>query len=285
MTLSFHKRPVRFRPVGDFSIHPLVANDPRLAPRDPRYLRMQAAWEEQDGCPAVYATAAARVVDGRHRLWWLQQAGAEEVPWIEVTEEEAPLVALAQLLGRNHLTKGQQAYVAAPKLALAFRAAQQRRLAILQSGGRLKLPPVQDSAALADRLGICETLLKQARRLHDAFHGGDGERLRKEWEPKILDAETPVGLGAALAGIAGAAATRGYARQPVRNTALNNLVVGLRNLVRPAGRWLKFDAAGRELVLRTMEDSFSKLPPDVLEAIDAAIRSARARLSAQHTAE
>lgn len=149
MTLSFHRRPVRYRAIGEFTIHSLVANDPRLGARDPRYLRMQAAWEEQDGCPAVYATPDARIVDGRHRFWWLERTGADEVPYIEVCEDEAPLVALAQLQGRNHLTKGQQAYIAAPKLALAFEAAHRRRVAILQSGGRLKLPSIPDTAAMA----------------------------------------------------------------------------------------------------------------------------------------
>lgn len=108
---------------------------------------------------------------------------------------------------------------------------------------------------------------------------GEGERLRQEWEPKIFDDDLPIGLGAALSGIAGAAATRGYAPQPRRNTALNNFVVGVRNLVKPANRWFKFDAADRELVMRTMDDSFAKLPPEVLEAIALSVRSAQRRLA------
>lgn len=270
------KRKVVELPLAELTIHPAIADDPRLAPKDPRYLAMQAAWDEQGGCPPIYATAGGQIVDGRHRYWWLQKTEAEEAPVIEVTEDEVPTVILGALAGRNHTTKGQRAYLAVPKLDAAFKAAQDRRVAILNSGGKAKLPVIPTPDDLAERLGVGRELLYQAKRLHEVFaEGKEGKALRKEWEPKILDGEEPLGLGAALQGIGGQRSTKGAPKKPARNSALRNFIVGWKNLSKPAAHWEKWDDETRELAVDGLRDAVAKLPEPVLGAVVAAVRVAR----------
>ncbi len=273
---ALHKRPIVFRPLKELTIHPAIAEDPRLAPKDPRYLAMQAAWDEQGGCPPIYATADGQIVDGRHRYWWLQKSELEEAPVIEVTEDEILMVILGALAGRNHTTKGQRAYLTVPKLAAAFKAAQDRRITILNSGGKAKLPVIPSADDLAERLGVGRELLNQARRLHELFADGkEGKALRKEWEPKILDGEEPLGLGAALQGIGGQRSTKGAPKKPARNSALRNFIVGWKNLTKPAAAWEKWDDDTRELAVDGLREAVAKLPEPVLEAVVAAVRVAR----------
>lgn len=276
MSKPLHKRPVQFRALAELTIHPAIAEDPRLAPKDPRYLAMQAAWDDQGGCPPIYATAGGQIVDGRHRYWWLQKIEADEAPVIEVTEDEVPTVILGALAGRNHTTKGQRAYLAVPKLDAAFKAAQDRRVAILNSGGKAKLPVIPTPDDLAERLGVGRELLYQAKRLHEVFaEGKEGKALRKEWEPKILDGEEPLGLGAALQGIGGQRSTKGAPKKPARNSALRNFIVGWKNLSKPAAHWEKWDDETRELAVDGLRDAVAKLPEPVLDAVAAAVRAAR----------
>lgn len=287
-----HKRPVQFRPIGEFSIHPAIASDPRLSTKDPRYLAMQTAWEEQDGCPPVYATKDGQIVDGRHRFWWLQKIEADEVPWIEVGEDEVPQVILGALQGRNHITKSQRAYLAAPKLDGAFKAAHDRRLAILQSGGRCKLPPIPNVESLAERLGISETLLKQARRIHEAFasnttrmdFSGDGGgkkklTLREYFEPRILDADEPMGLGVALAGIGGkispSSAGSGARSVAARNSHLARTVHWWKAARTTGDRWQKLKPEERDTVCDFIRESVGRWPDDLVEVVAAAARAAK----------
>lgn len=277
MKTPLHKRPVTLRPLADLTIHPAIADDARLGAKDARYLAMQAAWEEQGGCPPIYATPGGQIVDGRHRYWWLEKSGEDQAPCIEVTEDEVPLVILGALTGRNHTTKGQLAYLAAPKLEHAFAAAQERRIAVLQAGGKTgRLPVLPTAEELAERLGIGRNLLFQARKIH-AFFGEPkkGKAWRKEWEPQILDGEEPVGLGFVVAGLAGSAATKGQLRKPDRNSALNNWDAALRNLAKPAGHWARWDDEQRDFAAEALRKSLVKMPAEVLDVIAAAARAAK----------
>lgn len=273
-----NKRSVTYRPVAGLTIHPAIADDPRLAPKDSRYQAMQHAWRESDSIPPIFVTPSGQIVDGRHRFWFAQDEELEEVPCIEVSEEEVPLIVLQGLTGKNHTTKGQRAYLAAPKLAAAFEAGQARRVQILQSRGKTRLPVVPNAEDLAEKLGISRDLLNQARRIHDAF--GKNKKLRKEWEPKILDAEEPMGLGSVLQGIGGAEATKGKPKL-VRNSALRNFSVGWRNLTKPAVHWTKWSQEERETATESVRSAIAKMPPEILEVVASAIRAARKQAQAQ----
>lgn len=288
--IPLHKRPIQFRPPGEFSVHEFLADDPWLALKDPRLKAKEAAWREAGTFDPILALADGRIVSGRHRHRFATREGWEEVPWCEVHENELVLLAVRDLFAHHDRTKSQTAYLAAPKLEPMFKAAQERRITILQSGGKARLPQVASPEDLAHQLGVSDELLRQARRIHEAFawtraqHGVDGRALRKEWEPKILDAEEPVNLGYVLAGIAGQKGTKGKTRKPARNSALNNALAGLRNLVRPVSHWERWTDEERDAVAEGFRGTFTKLPAAALDVIAAAIRAAKKAQAAAQTA-
>lgn len=274
------KRPLTFRPLKELTIHPAIADDPRMAPKDPRYVAMKTAWTEQGGCPPIYVTATGAIVDGRHRYWWLVDSGEDTAPCIEVSEDEVFTIILGAIAGRNHQTQGQRAYFAAAKLGPALEAAKARRDEQLRTGGKVKLAPLPTADEFAEQLHLGRNLLFQARRLHELFADGKaGAKLRKEWEPKILDAEDPMGLGAAIAGIAGAAATKGKGK-PDRNSALNNWEAGWKNLVNPAKHFARWDDEQRDYAAESLRKTLTKLPAEVLELVIASARAAKKAVDA-----
>ena len=273
-----NKRPISYRRVGDLSIHPTIDGDPRLAPKDPRYLAMKSAWRESASLPPLFVTPSGSIVDGRHRYWHAQDEEMEEVPCVEVSEAEVPLIVLQGLTGKNHVTKGQRAYLAVPKLAAAFEAAQARRVELLNSGLKARIQAIPTPDDLAEMLGLGRNILFQARRIHEHFTSN--KKLRKEWEPKILDAEEPMGLGSVLQGIGGAEATKGKPK-PLRNSALRNFTVGWSNLTKPAAHWAKWSQEDREWASESVRTAISKLPPEILDVVASAIRAARKQAQAQ----
>lgn len=273
---AWKKRKVVELPLAELTIHAAIADDVRLDKRDPRYLAMKAAWRESGTFPPLYVTAEKEIVDGRHRYWFAKEEGHDTVQCVEVPAEEVPLIVLQGLVGKNHLTRGQRAYLATPKLAGAFQAAIDQRIAYLNSGGKTRTDAAASVEALAEQLGVSDELLRQARKLHELFaEGKEGKALRKEWEPKILDGEEPLGLGAALQGIGGQRSTKGAPKKPARNSALRNFIVGWKNLSKPAAHWEKWDDETRELAVDGLRDAVAKLPEPVLEAVVAAVRVAR----------
>jgi hypothetical protein len=279
--IALSKRPLIHRPLKELTIHAAIADDPRMAPKDPRYVAMKTAWSEQGGCPPIYVTASGAIVDGRHRYWWLVDADEDTAPCIEVSEDEVFTIILGAIAGRNHQTQGQRAYFAAAKLGPALEAAKVRRDDQLRRGGKVKLAPLPTADEFAEQLHLGRNLLFQARRLHEVFADGKpGAKLRKEWEPKILDAEDPVGLGAALAGIAGASATKGKGK-PDRNSALNNWEAGWKNLVNPAKKFASWDEEQRDYAAESLRKTLTKLPGEVLELVIASARAAKKAVDAQ----
>lgn len=276
MKAHFTNRQVQYRPTAELAIHKAIAGMPRLDPEDPRYDAMRGAWMESGILPPLYVTAAGKIVDGRHRWWFAKDMKLAEVPVIEVDEDEVSTVIMAAIAGRNHLTKGQRAYLSFPYLLDAWEAAQRRRMEILTSGiNRGLLPKVPTVEDLSEQLGVSEDLLKQARRLHEAF--GKVPGLQATWEPRILDAEEPIGLGAALAGIAGETSTKGKPKPPTRNTAIRNFSVGLENLIRPVSHWDRWNEEERDLAVESIRHTIFQFPPAALDAVAAAVRAAKAK--------
>lgn len=271
----FAQRPVQYRTTAHLSIHRAIANMPRLAPDDSRYDAMRATWLESGILQPLYVTPADKIVDGRHRWWFAKDMKLTEVPCIEVDDDEAYSIALAGITGRSHATKGQRAYLAFPLLKGGWEAAQQRRIEVLTSGDkRTALPKVATVEDLAGEIGVGEELLRQARRLHEAFKTTPA--LQATWEPRILDAEEPIGLGAALAGIAGELHTKGKVRPATRNSALRNFEVSWENLIRPASHWERWSDEDRDQASEAIRTSLAKIPTPALDAIAAAVRSAKA---------
>lgn len=276
MKAHFSKRPVQYRPVSDLSIHKSIVDMPRLSADDSRYDAMRAAWMESGILPPLLVTSLGKIVDGRHRYWFALHMKLVEVPCIEIDEDEVATAILSGVMGRNHITKGQRAYLVFPYLRHFWEAAQQRRAQILTSGAnRGMLPKVESVAELADRVGVSEKLLQQARVLHETF--AKIPSLKPVWEPRILNGEEAIGLGAAIAGIAGQAASKGKPRPPARNSALRNFTVGWENLIRPASHWERWNDEERDLAVHTIRETLSKIPTPALDAVATAVRLAKAQ--------
>ena len=108
--------------VDALKVHPLLEDAPRLPKKDPRYTAMKASWEESGVIPSIFVTPDNEIVDGRHRYWFAQENGIEELHAQVVDPSQVPSIILGALSGRNHATKAQLAYLASPALAAAFEA-------------------------------------------------------------------------------------------------------------------------------------------------------------------
>lgn len=274
--MNYSKRPITYRPVADLSIHPSIEDDPRLAKNDPRFRAMQNAWREAGTVPPLFVTAKGEIVDGRHKFWFAQAEAIDELPCIEVTEAEVPQVILSALAGRNHITKGQRAYLAAPKLASAFQAALERRAQILATKGRTNLSMIPSVDDLADQLGIGCRLLDQARRIHSFF--AKEPKLRKEWEPKILADEDPIGLGAAIAGIGSQLSPHkatGAELLAARNSHFAHIRSWCTVHSKTVTAWVKLKPEEKDEAAVLLGKAVGTWPDEVLDTMSAAIRQAR----------
>ena len=280
-TIPLKKRKIVSLPLDTLTIHPALEDAPRLAAKDPRFLAMCQAWTDQQSCPPIYCTEDGKIVDGRHRYWWLSQVGATEADAVIVSEDEVYSTILSALAGRNHLTKGQRAFLAMPVLDGAWKEAQQRQVEIIQKGGAASATVAATTEQLAEQLGVSRSLLMQARAIYEAFgwtkkaQGVDGKALRKEWEPKILDPEEPKSLGEVASGIGGQTSTKGKAKKPARNSTLAKWASALRNLSQIGKGWDKFKEDDRAIAEGTLVDQFVKLPTTALDALAKAVKGAK----------
>lgn len=293
--------------LGDLSIHPLLTDAPRLEKKDPRYLAMKASWEESV-IPPILVTPTNEIVDGRHRYWFALEQGMDSIPVLVVNPEQVPSIILGALGGRNHLSKAQMAYLAAPLLDAALEQCRTRRLAIIQSGGKTKLPPIESHEDLAERVGVAATYLKQAVRIHEAFvnetrwdfsnppadaaallldkpidteitAGGRKKRkltFREYFEPRILDGEDPMSLGDVLKGISyflsnGPKLAAG--KPPVRNSHLHMFVASWRDMAKTAKRWEKLSDEDRDEAGSLLEKTLKKWPAGLLDYLAARARA------------
>ena len=261
------------KPLAELTIHERISKMARLAKHDPRYKAMKAAWIESGIIPPIYVTPKGEIADGRHRFWFAQDAQLDTIGCIEVAEDEVPMAALNGLAGRNQQTKGQIAYFATPLLQAAFAAARSKRLAILASKGKAQLPAVATMEDIAAQLGIGDDTLRQASKIHAAFHADP--KLRKEWEPKILDPDEPMGLGFVCAGIGGQTKTKGAQRKPARNSHLNNFTVGWKNLSKTSLRWAHWEAGEKDTAAEAVRQAVVRMPDELLDVMAATIRSVR----------
>jgi hypothetical protein len=279
----FAQRPVIRRPITELTIHQAIANDPRLAKDDPRYLAMKHAWTESGIIPPIYTTADGQIVDGRHKFWFAQDMQLEEMDCITVTEEEVYTVILTALTGRNHTTKAQTAYLIAPKLKSAFDAGQVRRLDMLKGGGKTKLPAVPTAEDLARKFNINVEYLRQANRLHEAFQSaekfdfsGDGGgkkklTLRGYFEPRLLDAEEPMSLGDALKGVGSKlspnSAGSGQRSKAARNSHLARTLHWWSDARKTGERYEKLKPEEKDEVAKALEKAVQTWPDELLQLV------------------
>ncbi len=256
----FENRPFQHRRVCALTIHPLIQDMPRLADGDPRYAAMQSAWRESGHVPPICVTPKGAILDGRHRFWFCKSAGIDKIATVEFSEQEASLVVLQSLAGRNHVGKGQRAYLAAPFLKPALEVSRQRRNELRRLGGRVDVPTVTSPEDLAKQMGISERLLWQAVQLHDVLAKDSG--LRKRIEPKILADEDPMGLGAALAKIKPATPETppGKPSEPTPGADLDRFRTSWKTFARRSASCGELAGDRREKMAEIIRDSVASMP-------------------------
>lgn len=154
----------------------------------------------------------AEIVDGRHRFTAYLETecvGRHSLPCV-VTERPVNEIIIRTLVERRHATKGTRAYLVWPLIApLVKGPGQPKKVLPTESGAELPTESELKLPDLAGRYGFSVDLFDQARRLHGIF--ATRLDLKADLEPGILSGD--IGLGAALAGIAGRTATEGTPRE------------------------------------------------------------------------
>ena len=216
------------------------------------------------------------VVDGESRRLWAVNADLAEVPCEVVSVEDAIGIVLRELNRRRNLSKGARAYIAAELFQDAVNEGLRRKGQNLRKGQSSPISNsvgngLQNAQELAASMGISDELYLQALKLHKLF-AKDAE-LRAEWEPKILDPEHPVGLGAAIAGIAGADAAQPNRARSVLKGQLELFGDCFEDLRRGAGGWKNFDEGQKEIVLQSCTKTVKAMPADLRAALLDALKA------------
>ena len=210
--------------------HPANIAIPRLTQGMPEWLALRDDIEER-GIQEPLQIHRHQVVDGETRRGVAVSLGLDAVPCIELDADEVLTTIRQHLILQKHLTKGQRAYILIPHMQATADELKARGMANLKKG----ISPVPTESAPGN-IGIFENFCRangfsrdlgeQARTLHGIFSGdrktlaernlekADPDTLRATWEPRILDLDNPVGLGAALAGMAGELATKDKEKTP-----------------------------------------------------------------------
>lgn len=222
-------------------------------------------------------TPDLQVVDGRHRFLAAKKAQLTEVPCILVAADHAAEIALETLLARRHFTKGQRAYLAAPLLEATINEYGQRRLNNIKRGEATDLQFGRSAERLAEKLGIGGRLLEQSRTIHLAFDAHP--EWRAQDEPKILDPEKPIGLGAIIAGFAGRTTTKGKPRQ---DTPQQELFADSWDVLGKRFKyWTDMDEAAKHEALTPIKETLAVMPDDLLAATLKAANAEQKRRDAE----
>lgn len=260
-------------PTNQIHEHKLVKSLPRWADDDDRLVRLAADIAEHGIIEPLKVTARGELVDGRHRWRAARRLKLPVVPVIEVADDQVVAVILSTISHRRHYTKGQRAYLSVPLLAPAIAEAEARRLTALKSGKPTKAAYGLTIDDLAVQVGVSRELLDHARRLHQTWL--DHPELREQFEPLILDPDGGIGLGAALAGIAGKLKSTGQSPRVDRNSHLHKFTAGLSGLRRAAAGWDDWAPEVRDFAAEHVRKTVRAFPDDLLAVMGATLRAER----------
>lgn len=285
--------PVTFRDPRTLKPHPINRPLPRLRSGMPEWDSLVTDIQDHGVREPVWITEAGLVVDGETRRQAAVAAGLASIPCRTLADGEVLGTIREKLVLQKHLSKGQRAYVLYPLLEGIL--AESRA-----DGGRknlrigVGLPGVDsvDSGApkvaqIAEAWGFGKDLFFQAAELHAIFRGdkvalkrrrlegADCRALREKWEPLILDLSDPkpIGLGAALAGIAGEQATGGQPKGVNQYTQAELFGEGLEALTRTLDprRWSGTRPEARQALLTEWRKTVPAWDADVRREMAAAL--------------
>lgn len=270
---------ITMRDPATLAVHPLNRAMPRFVQGMPEWLALCDDISER-GFQSPIEVCGRHVVNGWTRVGIAKSLRLEQVPCVEVPEDEVYANIKAQLANQKHLTKGQRAYLLVPIAERVIKEADARKLANLKKGHSPK--PIESASGnigvleqfCADH-GFSKDIFDQARTLHAIWAGdrstlearnlvgADVAALREEWEPKILAFDKPVGLGAALAGIAGEQSTRDKTKAPNPEVQLELFTDGAAQIDRVAKAWPKLAKARRPEIVMAWTRVASGWPADL----------------------
>lgn len=271
-------------PVSHLRPHEALDHLWSLPDEDERFHRIVESVEQSGIIEPLKITPDHRIADGRHRWRAARKIGMETVPCEIIDERRVAEIAMETRMARRHLmSRGQLAFEMYPLFArrhMELRDLQAAHLSRSPEAPRTERVPVGSVEDLAQQIGVGRELFKQAARLHQLFAARP--ELRTEWEPKIMREEEPIGLGAALAGIAGKEATLGVTPVQVhRNSSLHRWGTSWGVLAKETKAWKRWTAEERSLASTVVLDTIQVLPDEVLDVMTEALRTTRRKRKAE----
>lgn len=266
-------------PPQSLTAHHLNRAMPRIHPGMPEWERLFEDVRERGIQEPIRVVPGNKVVDGWTRREIAMAIPLDLVPVVEVPEDEGVTTLVEHLVLQKHLSKGQRAYLCY-HLAKGLEGEKQARKRAALKKGNSPMPIQSASGNIGDFQQFCAAhgfsrdVFEQARTLHGIFNGDpsvmaargltglDPEALRKEWEPKILDLADPVGLGRALAGMAGARATEGREKLPNPEVQLDLFEQGVTAINRVASSWGKLRREKRPEIIAAWSKVAAGWPKD-----------------------
>lgn len=243
-----------------------------------------------EGLPPIYVTPEGFIIDGERRWRAARQLQWPRIACVIRQDWEAAALIVDSLLGQRHYSKGAKVYLCLALLKEFVQSAETRRLSNLKRGIKtlekpLNLPKHTERASgkglddLAARLGVGTTVMDQAVRIrklfelpslqNHKFHFQDGteKTLREHFEPRILDAEEPMGLGEVLKGIGWFVDANGKPLEhsaPARNSHLFYWDRGWKGWAKSCGRWEGLDNGQRAQAIAVVKDVVRDVPDQVI---------------------
>jgi hypothetical protein len=242
-------------------------------------------------------------MDGRRRWLAAGQLGWEKIGVMRRPESEAAAIMVDSLMGQHHLTKGAKIYMVVPLLKEFVVSAERRRLENLRRGVKtiekaLIFPKSTEWTSgngnerncedMAARLGCSRALLFQALavwRIFEKssnhkfeFQDGSVKTLREHFEPQLLDAESPMGLGEILKGCGWFVDEDGKIKNQAgpgeRNSHLHYFESAWTNFSKQFNRWEKLKTTERARAVEIVAAGIREWPQEVREEVSRAIRRA-----------
>lgn len=290
-------------PCGDLDPHPLTKRlpGPDLESAEWKAFIDGLAAAGPDAIPPIVITDEGLVMDGCRRLLAAKRLQWDHIPCVVRPEWEAPLIILESFWGQKSYTKSAKAYLSLPLLKEYSEAAHQRQVIWLQKG--VKKPQIAQNsplahsvrsgkvaAQLAETLGVSARTVEYAVQIRQVFESAalkdhkfefqDGSELtlREYFEPQILDAEDPMGLGAAIRGIGefvhnGKPVNR---PPPARNTPLRYMAASFENFSRTASnKWLLMPEEDRAQLRTEYLQRLDEWPADLEDWLSDVVRDHR----------
>jgi hypothetical protein len=303
----------------DLKLHPALKDIEGWSDTDPDFLAFCDDVKARGVLEPLLITADGLVIDGRQR-WRAAKRWQIDVPVRVLTDHtvsELFLIQLATLFHRRHYTPSQRAFIGYPALQSAHQAALENQIASLKKGQKPLISSV-DAAGVAGRdqlaalLGISHDTFTRAAKLHALFAaetkplkwdkttlkrlGLDARKphtIADVFRPQILDKLKPIGLGAALAGIAsrldqdgreanGQAHGGGVPEESSKQLELFGEAFD--NLRKRFTYWQRFEEAEKKQALKAIRRVLAVMPDTLIEALDEQVRAERKQRASEEGA-